>query len=185
VNARFALLPLIVLVIACSAEAPAGTVADPIAASLTGAAEAGKNVLVMYSSETCGCCKRMDEEALADPEVKAALAKMVFVRVTKGKDAEAFESRWADAGTPSFVVLGADGVAKGEPLRGPFGAGEFLFLLDWVVEGDGPQPNIVRLPDGCGSHDGEEGEDEEGGCGGCGDEAGEAEAEGCGGCAEE
>ena len=48
-----------------------------------------------------------------DPEVKEALGNVVFVRVTKDKDAESFESRFANAEAPSFVVLGADGETKG------------------------------------------------------------------------
>lgn len=189
-NARFLLLPLIALVLACSGDAPAGTTgaadaaADPIALAVAGAA--GKPVLVMYSSETCGCCARMDEETFADPDVKAAMEKLTFVRVTRGKDAAAFEKRWAKAGTPSFVVLDSEGQAKGGPQRGPFDAGEFLFLLDWIADPSGPPPTINRLPDGCGGRGGgEAAEGEEGGCGGCGDETeGDAADAGCGGCSD-
>jgi Thioredoxin-like len=185
VNTRTAFLPLLLVVVACSTG---GGSADPIAPAVAEAAATGKTVLVMYSSETCGCCQRMDEETFVDAEVKAGMENVIFVRVTKGKDAGAFESKWADAGTPSFVVLGADGEAKGMPLRGPFDAGEFLFLLDWMVDGEGPQPEIVRLADGCGGRGGcdeEEEEGEEGGCGGCGGEEGEGEESGCGGCSSE
>jgi hypothetical protein len=189
VNARIALLPLIILACACSAEAPASTVTGPMDAAVAQAAEAGRNVLVLYTKEGCACSAIMDE-TLADPEVEAALGKTVFVRMTKGLNAETFESRWADAEAPSFVVLGADGKAKGEPMKGPFDAGEFLFFLDWVATPEGPQPELVRIEDGCGGCGDKESEAESaGGCGGCGDDAKEEAAPetdaGCGGCAGE
>ena len=188
-----ALLCLIALASACSVEATAGT--DPMAAGVAQAAEAGKNVLVLYTKEGCACSAIMDE-TLLDPEVKEALGNVVFVRVTKDKDAEEFESRYADAEAPSFVVLGADGKAKCDVLAGPFEAGEFLFFLDWVATPEGPQPKLVRIEDGCEGCGSEEGKEEqpaaaESGCGGCSDEpaadaATEAATEesGCGGCEE-
>ena len=145
---RIALLCLIALASACSVEATTTTATDPMAAGIAQAAETGKNVLVLYTKEGCACSAIMDE-TLLDPEVKEALGNVVFVRVTKDKDAETFESRFADAEAPSFVVLGADGKAKCDVLTGPFEAGEFLFFLDWVVTPEGPQPELVRIEDGC------------------------------------
>jgi hypothetical protein len=190
VNARIALLPLIILACACSAEAPASTVTGPMDAAVAQAAEAGRNVLVLYTKEGCACSSIMDE-TLADPEVEEALGKTVFLRMTKGLNAETFESRWADAEAPSFVVLGADGKAKGEPMKGPFEAGEFLFFLDWVATPEGPQPELVRIEDGCGGCGDKDNKEETeadaaGGCGGCGDDATKVVApktdDGCGGC---
>ena len=160
-----ALLCLIALVSACSAEASSTT--DPIAAGVAKAAETGQDVLVLYTKKGCNCSAIMDE-TLQDPEVREALGKMVFVRVTQDEDAEAFESRFVDAEAPSLVVLGADGEAKGDVLQGPFEAGEFLFFLDWVASPEGPQPELVRIEDGCeGCGDETSAVTEEPGCDGC------------------
>jgi hypothetical protein len=190
VNIRIAVIPLLVLVAACSAEAPAeSAAADPIAAGLDTAASAGKNVLVLYTKEGCNCSAIMDK-TLEDPEVKEALAKTVFVRVTKDKDASGFESRWADAEAPCFAVLGADGEAMGGLLKGPFEAGEFLFFLDWVADPMGPRPELIRIEDGCtgcGAEDEQPAKPaaNEGGCGGCSEKPASTEKSGCGGCTEQ
>jgi hypothetical protein len=178
VTRTIGLLSLVFLLTACSAEAdPAAgtpgdaTLPDALAAPLAKASETGRSLLVLYTKEGCNCCAHADE-VLADPEVVEMLGKMEFVRLTKDKDAGEFEKAFADAKAPAFVVYGPDGEPRGPVLNGPFDTGEFLALLDWVVEPDGAQPELIRYEDACGGCAEDEG-------------AGAAADEGCGGCGEE
>lgn len=152
----------VLLVVGCSAKAEpeggtaASAAADPVSGPLAVAAEKGQSLLVMIRKDGCGCCERMEKEVIADPEVAEMLGKMQLARVTVKEGEEIRDARWKDAEAPAFVVLGPDGKARGPVLNGPFDAGEFLCLLDWVVGGEGDQPAIVRsdapCPGDCASH---------------------------------
>ena len=116
--------------------------ANPLADALAKAAESGKNILVEYYDSTCDTCKKMDQEVFELESVADALGGVVYVRVTKGKDAKAFEQRFGSLPTPSFVVLSAKGEPQGKLLSGSLDEGNFLKLVDWAVAGEGTQPSL-------------------------------------------
>lgn len=151
-NLRFAILFVVLAaLVACSSsdvpEEPR-TPAEPEfdGASLTRAlsvAEAtGRNVLVEYSSESCPFCQKMEKGALSDPEVKAGLGEVVYVRIRKGENSGAFEARWGERKTPTFLVLKPDGSEASSLVTGSVSTRDFRRFVSWAKLAEGPEPAL-------------------------------------------
>lgn len=108
------------------------------------ASNADRNVLVEYYSGSCRFCRRMENDVFTSGAVQKALRDVVYVRMTKGVDADAFEMRWRNAKTPSFVVLRPDGRQLGPMVAGALKEGAFLKYVAWAKEGKGALPAMKR-----------------------------------------
>jgi hypothetical protein len=84
----------------------------------------------------------MEKGALADPQVKAALAEVVYVKITKGEDSEAFEARWGESKTPTFLVLRPDGSEASSLIVGSVGTKDFRRFVAWAKTAEGPEPKL-------------------------------------------
>jgi thiol:disulfide interchange protein len=153
-------LPLVlaaaaVLFVACSQSGPSGDAAPaPSSAAVPEVAggslrdalvlgqKTGRNVLLEFYGEGCPYCRQMDRDALSDGGVKAALADVVYVRMTKGRDAESFLQRFGEQVTPTYVAMKPDGSVLGKPLSGVVKAKDFSRYVAWVKTGDGPMPDV-------------------------------------------
>ena len=146
----FVLLLLGMSACASSRTAPrARAVAEPelrgaeLAAALSVARSTGRNVLVEYTDLDCGASRRMQTHALADPQVKAKLKSVVYVRMIKGESAAGFEQRFGEKGTPTFIVLRPDGTTPGSLVTGEIGTSDFLNYLAWARTTEGPEPDFT------------------------------------------
>jgi thioredoxin-like negative regulator of GroEL len=82
----------------------------PLEQAMRRAADAGRPLLVEFSTEWCGPCQVLAERVLPDPEVQAALAGVNFVVYDAEKEpGRAAAARLRVSGYPTLVVLGADG----------------------------------------------------------------------------
>ncbi|MFA7494903.1 MAG: protein-disulfide reductase DsbD [Acidithiobacillus sp.] len=84
----------------------------------------GKPVFVDYWASWCVECARMDKVTFGSPQVKAALADRVLIRVDVTRDnaaSQALLKRYDLVGPPAFIVIAANGqaVAQQEGYLGP------------------------------------------------------------------
>jgi len=112
-------------------------------AALQKAKDTGRNIVVFYGSDSCPWSKQMDEQALANGDVQAALRDVVYLRVIQGVNAEEFEAKWGKQTTPTIVTLDADGKPLGRKLSGVVKTADFLSYVGWAKTGEGPQPGIA------------------------------------------
>jgi thiol:disulfide interchange protein len=153
IDLRF-LLTLLLLLPACAGTPgpPARAVAVPevrgqdLSAALSVARSTGRNVLVEYADEDCRASRHMESSTLAEPEVKAKLESVVYVRLIKGETAAEFERRFGERGTPTFVVLRPDGTTPGSLVTGEIAVSDFLAYLSWARTAQGPEPELTKGP---------------------------------------
>ena len=112
-------------------------------AALAEARDTGRNVLIVYGSTTCPWSRKMDEETLADGEVRAALRDFVVLKIDQGRNAAEFEKAWGKQTTPTVMTLDAEGKPIGRKLSGVVGKTDFLAYAAWAKSGTGPQPGIA------------------------------------------
>ncbi len=146
-----ALLGVLSLLATCSSAGPADeprTPAEPefdgtsLTRALIVADATGRNVLIEYSSESCPFSRKMTERALSDPKVKAALADVVYVRVRKGENSEAFEARWGERKTPTFLVLSPSGAEASSLVTGSVRTKDFARFVVWAKTAKGAEPAL-------------------------------------------
>ena len=128
-----------------AAESPAGPAPSVVTETsldraLEKAKETGRNVLVVYASETCPYSRQMDSQTFADASVKAAMADFVVLRFEQGENSTEFENRWGRQPTPTVVTLDADGAPRGTMLNGVVAKADFLAYVAWAKTGEGAQP---------------------------------------------
>ncbi|MCU0726637.1 MAG: thioredoxin family protein [Planctomycetes bacterium] len=123
---------------AAVAEIRGGSLRDALALGQ----RTGRNVLLEFYGEGCPYCRQMDKDALSDGKVKAALKEVVYVRMTKGRDADSFVQRFGEQVTPTFVAMKPDGSVLGTPVSGVVKAGDFARYVGWAKAGEGPMPNV-------------------------------------------
>lgn len=142
-NALF-LLGILALAPACAAPRPSATATpEPgLDDALARAGRSGRNVMVLYESDSCSWCAKMEREVFSLPEVGRALEGVEFVRVRREGDPAAFEARWGKPGTPSFVVLRPDGSQAGDLVAGAMGSDDFLAYVAWAERAEGPAPAL-------------------------------------------
>lgn len=112
-----------------SASSPDSTAGVPWrterSAALAEAKKAEKPLMVKFFTEWCRSCKRMEETTFHDPQVVAAAADFVPLKVDAEKDTE-FAQRHAVTGYPTVVFLSPDGKelsrTRGAVPAGPFAA---------------------------------------------------------------
>ncbi len=146
-----ALITLLPLVASCASS---GTGQEPRTAavpefdgnSLTRALSVAdathRNVLIEYSSEICPFSRKMARRALSDTGVKAGLAEVVYVQVRKGRNSRAFEARWGERKTPTYLVLRPDGSEAGSIVTGLISTRDFVRYVAWARTADGPEPAL-------------------------------------------
>jgi thioredoxin-related protein len=147
---RLLALTLLALpIVACQGGEPGesgGSVPDSEAGlpeALAKAQETGRNVLVVYGSESCPWSRQMEKQTLSDPDVQDALRGLVYVRLEQGENGRAFEESWGKQPTPTVVALKADGEPLGKMVSGVVGKEDFLAYAAWAKRGEGPQPGIT------------------------------------------
>jgi thioredoxin-related protein len=118
-------------------------VVKSLAAAREKAKSAGRNILVVYGSESCPWSRQMDEGTLADDDVRAMLRSFVYLRIQQGKNAEEFEKAWGKQPTPTVVTLDADGKPIGKMVNGVVKKADFLAYASWAKTGNGPQPGFA------------------------------------------
>ncbi len=105
---------------------PPGWVTDFDAALQTAATE-GKSVLLAFTSPGCPPCESMKRTVLVAPRVTATIREMVPVSVDTSLRPD-LARRFGIPGTPTYIVLSADGRERGR-LSGQRSEAEFLALL--------------------------------------------------------
>jgi thiol:disulfide interchange protein len=115
---------------------------ETLETALAQAKETGRNVLVIYASKSCSFSRQMDSQTLSDDAVKAALDKLVVLRVEQGENSSDFEAAWGRQPTPTILTLDADGEPLGQMLSGVVAKSDFLAYAAWAETGEGSQPSI-------------------------------------------
>lgn len=123
----------------------------------------GKRLAIIFEQRGCIYCKKLHEEVLSDPEVRAYLeANFVMVQYNMFGDEEVTDldgealtektaaRKWGLLFTPTILFMPDERPAKAEPaaqaavatMPGAFGKGTFLDMFHWVrekgYEGDEP-----------------------------------------------
>lgn len=123
----------------------------------------GKRLAIVYEQRGCIYCKKLHEEVLSDPEVRAYLeANFVMVQYNMFGDEEVTDldgealtektaaRKWGLLFTPTILFMPDERPGKAEPaaqaavatMPGAFGKGTFLDMFHWVrekgYEGDEP-----------------------------------------------
>ncbi len=145
------LITLLPLVASCASSGPGKeprTAAVPefdgnsLTRALSVADATHRNVLIEYSSEICPFSRKMARRALSDTGVKAGLAEVVYVQVRKGRNSRAFEARWGERKTPTYLVLRPDGSEAGSIVTGLISTRDFVRYVAWARTADGPEPAL-------------------------------------------
>jgi thiol:disulfide interchange protein DsbD len=68
----------------------------------------GKRVLIDFTAEWCGWCKKMDHDVYAQPSVRALGGRYVFVRVDADRRPDVTR-KYKVSGFPTAVVLDPGG----------------------------------------------------------------------------
>ncbi|MEM9294618.1 MAG: thioredoxin family protein [Planctomycetota bacterium] len=106
------------------------------------AAEQAKPVVLYFTADWCGPCRRMQAEAFADPAVVRASKRFVWTKIDIDKN-QPLAARFAVRGVPSFIFLDQHGrfldQATGYRTRG-----DFLELLNSRPEDT--DPNEAQTP---------------------------------------
>jgi Thioredoxin-like len=143
-----ALIFLAATLLACSsstlAEPPVPAVPEFDGNSLTRALsvadQTGRNVFVEYSSPDCPFSRKMWQTTMVRPEVKELMKDVVYVRIRKNSNPGAFEARWGERNTPTFLVLKPDGSEVGPIVTGLVKTSDFERYVAWAKTGEGPEP---------------------------------------------
>jgi len=81
-------------------------------AALEEARGSGRPVLIDFTAEWCGACHELDKLTWSDPEISAALAGFVALRLDmtrKSPETQAVGTRWKVSGLPTVIVLDRKG----------------------------------------------------------------------------
>jgi thiol-disulfide isomerase/thioredoxin len=97
-------------------EPKAQIVAGDFNAALAKSTETGMPVLVYFEADWCVFCKKMKNEVLPDPKVKAVMVNYILVFVDTDKN-KALTKKYGVAGIPAYMIANS----KGEKLK--FGQG--------------------------------------------------------------
>ena len=129
------LITLLPLLVACASSGPGKEPRTPAVPEFDGnsltralivADATHRNVLIEYSSESCPFSGKMSERTLTDPDVKDGLREVVYVQVRKGRNSRAFEARWGERKTPTYLVLRPDGSEAGSIVTGLISTKDFV-----------------------------------------------------------
>ena len=104
--------------------------ADSYQEALSKAKEENKKVLIMFSKESCGACRKMKKEVYTDPEV-TAYVEAFFVPVEIDTETDSKEGYKVFA-TPTYYFLDSDGKQIGRVMVGGADAKSFLKKLQEV-----------------------------------------------------
>jgi thiol:disulfide interchange protein DsbD len=88
---------------------------DELNASLSAAKAAGKPVILEIYAEWSESSRRLNHETLADPRVKAVLAKTIWLRVditANTSDDQAVLKRFNLFGAPAMIFFESDGTRR-------------------------------------------------------------------------
>jgi len=72
----------------------------------------GRLVLVLFVTEGCGWCERMERETLSDAKVAAELRALTLVRLDASKDGATAAKRYRVQGFPTLILLNSRGEAE-------------------------------------------------------------------------
>jgi thiol:disulfide interchange protein len=122
-------------------------VASDFAAATAKSAETGMPIFVYFEADWCVFCKKMKNEVLPDPKVKAVMVNYIFVSVDCDKSKD-LTKKYGVSGIPAYMITNS----KGDKLK--FGQGNVSAaqFADWLNEPSmyaqpkGPQPEVKPQP---------------------------------------
>lgn len=104
----------------------------------------GRAVLIDFSTEWCGWCKKLDAEVFPRPEVAEALAKFVCAHLDAEKDeGQTLAVRYGVRGFPTLVVVDAEG-AEIDRIIGYRAPKAFVEEVGRIARGEGTLPALRK-----------------------------------------
>jgi uncharacterized protein YyaL (SSP411 family) len=129
-------LTIIALIVAMAAAAPAGEPAARVAwhdldAALSASAEAGKPVMIHFTADWCGWCKKMQREVYAQTDVAALINERFLPAMVDTDRRPDLKARYGVRGLPTiwFLTSTGEGITY---VPGYVDAPTFRQLLEWV-----------------------------------------------------
>ncbi|MGH9443370.1 MAG: thioredoxin family protein [Thermoanaerobaculia bacterium] len=93
-------------------------------------------LLVDFTTEWCGWCRKLEREVYPDPSVSEQLARVVYVRLDAERDGAALAQRYGVDGFPTLLFLTPSGRVAGEIL-GFVPAQEFAARARSIIDASG------------------------------------------------
>ena len=90
-------------------------------------------LLVDFSTEWCGWCRKLEQEVYPDPEVARQLARVVYVQVDAEREGESLARRYGVDGFPTLLFLGPSGRVEGS-VRGYLPAPAFAARARAIID---------------------------------------------------
>jgi thiol:disulfide interchange protein len=73
-------------------------------------------VLVDFTTEWCGWCRKLETEVYPDPAVSRQMARVVYLRVDAEREGAALAQRYGVDGFPTLIFLAPSGEVAGRVL---------------------------------------------------------------------
>jgi thioredoxin-related protein len=124
-------------------------------AATTLAKQSGSLVMLVFETDWCTWCDRLERETFAHPDVRSALAGVVALKLDAEGNGERLAARYGVDSYPTIVFVNGDG-AEVDRILGYLPPGEFVTesrrirggdtLLARLIDVTGERPGQLRLP---------------------------------------
>jgi len=114
-------------------------------ASVAKARQEARPVIIDFTAEWCGWCKRLDEEVYADNSVATALADYICLKIDVDKQ-PAIALAYNVQSMPRTIIINTHGEVVGD-LNGYMPLGSFLEFLEGVKDDLNRQTGGTRAPE--------------------------------------
>jgi thiol:disulfide interchange protein len=97
------------------------------------ASRRGTLLLVDFTTDWCGWCRKLEREVYPDPAVAGQLARVVYVRVDAEREGSALAERYGVDGFPTLLFLTSSGRVAGQ-IVGFLPAPEFAARARGIID---------------------------------------------------
>ena len=114
-------------------------------AATTQAKQNGSLVMLVFETDWCTWCDRMEREVFTDPNVRSALQGLVVLKLDAEGDGERLAARYGVDSYPTIVFVNGDG-EEFDRILGYLPPGEFVTESRRIRGGGTVQACLRRLP---------------------------------------
>jgi thioredoxin-related protein len=114
-------------------------------AATTQARQSGSLVMLVFETDWCTWCDRMEREVFTDPDVRSALEGLLVLKLDAEGDGERLAARYRVDAYPTIVFVNGDG-EEVDRILGYLPAGEFVTESRRIRGRSTAQACLRRLP---------------------------------------